>query len=279
MPMIKPKKDESKKKFIDRCMSDETMQKEFPDSDQCYAVCEKQWAKKEKKSESTDGIERRFIQFDDAEVRVDKKEGEPTRIIGYFAKFGKLSENLGGFREKIERGFFAEALKTSDTVDLFNHDPNYVLGRVSAKTLKLSEDDTGLRYECIAPDTQLIRDLVISPIERGDIKGNSFGFRLNGDGDYWEEDEEGMITRTLKKGGCRELIDGSQVTFPAYPDTKVALRSMDGWKDELEEKRMADIEKAKREEEAAKRAELEGRNWETDLKKKKLALKKKEITG
>lgn len=180
---------------------------------------------KEDKEQKT--MERRFTPFGSAEIRLVKKEGEPTKIVGYFAKFNKLSDNLGGFREIIEPGFFKEALKDSDTVDLFNHDSNFILGRISAKTLRIKEDDVGLRYECIAPDTQLIKDLVISPIERGDIKGNSFGFSINGDGDSWDEDKDGRIIRTLKAGGCRELFDGSQVTFPAYPDTDVALRSMD----------------------------------------------------
>ena len=175
-------------------------------------------------------IERRFIPNGAAEIRLVKKEDEPTKIVGYFAKFNSLSENLGGFSEIIEPGFFRDALKNSDTVDLLNHDSNYVLGRTSAGTLRLIEDKVGLRYECDAPDTQIIKDLVISPIERGDITGNSFGFTLNGDGDTWEEDDDGRVIRTLKAGGCKDLFDGSQVTFPAYPDTDVALRSLDNFK-------------------------------------------------
>ena len=171
--------------------------------------------------------EKRFLGRKDSEIRLLKKEGEPTKLTGYFAKYGVLSENLGGFREIIEPGFFDEALKTSDMVDLFNHDPNFVLGRQSSKTLKVWSDEVGLAYECEAPDTQVIRDLVLSPIERGDITGNSFGFNIKGDGDSWNEDSDGRIIRTLKKDGCNELFDGSQVTYPAYPETEVSLRSKD----------------------------------------------------
>lgn len=46
MPLPKPKQDESENDFISRCMTNETMKKEFPKSDQRYAVCQKEWDKK-----------------------------------------------------------------------------------------------------------------------------------------------------------------------------------------------------------------------------------------
>ena len=169
--------------------------------------------------------EKRFLGKESAEIRLVKKDNEPTKLVGYYAKYNVLSENLGGFREIIEPGFFDEALRTSDIVDLFNHDPNFVLGRQSAKTLRVWSDDVGLAYECIVPDTQIIKDLVLAPIERKDITGNSFGFNVKGDGDSWDEDKDGRTIRTLKANGCNELFDGSQVTYPAYPKTEVSLRA------------------------------------------------------
>jgi HK97 family phage prohead protease len=124
-------------------------------------------------------------------------------------------------------GFFREALKNSETVDLLNHDPNYILGNTTPGTLKVWEDNTGLAYECTPPDTQTVRDMVLEPIKRGDLRGNSFGFRINGDGDSWDEDDDGRWVRTLKADGCKELFDGSQVTFPAYLGTELSLRSIE----------------------------------------------------
>lgn len=43
MPLPKPKGDETKDQFIERCMGDETMRSEFPDEDQRYAICHAQW--------------------------------------------------------------------------------------------------------------------------------------------------------------------------------------------------------------------------------------------
>jgi uncharacterized protein len=100
-----------------------------------------------------------------------------------------------------------------------NHDPNYVLGRMSAKTLTITEDQIGLKTEIIPPDTQWARDLVVS-IERGDITQMSFGFRVKKD--HWERIENDNI-RTLQDVS---LVDVSPVTFPAYLDTSIQARSL-----------------------------------------------------
>ena len=159
------------------------------------------------------------------ELRIRKKDGK-TKIHGYSAVFNKLSEDLGGFREKIEKGAFKDALKTSDPRMLFNHDPNFILGRKSAGTLRVKEDLEGLYVEADAPNTRLISDMVISPMERGDIREMSFGFLV--ESDKWEglesRGKDEMPVRTILK--VAELFDVSPVTYPAYPDTKVALRSL-----------------------------------------------------
>jgi len=243
MPIPKPRKNENKNEFIDRCMGDDKMVSEYTDNKQRLAVCNVSWKDKDKKSRGnmtvdkskfkTEGVERRFTPQVEAEIRVSKDEDGLPVVEGYFAKFGKLSGNLGGFREKIDKGFFRSALQESDTLDLFNHDQNYPLGRESAPgpegKLELWEDEVGLRYKLIPLVTNTIKDMVLIPIEKKVIKGNSFGFRTKNDGDMWENDRDGMPIRTLKADGCESLIDGSQVTFPAYPDTGLALRSLNTW--------------------------------------------------
>lgn len=170
--------------------------------------------------------EYRVLQIKELRILRDS-EGEPT-ISGYAAVFNKLSEDLGGFREKIEPGAFKGAIKSSDARALFNHNPDYVLGRQSNKTLRLKEDDKGLFMEVDPPGTQLIRDLVITPIERGDIREQSFGFIV--ESDKWEglDDTNSRSKeplRTILK--VSELFDVSPVTYAAYHDTKVAVRSLE----------------------------------------------------
>jgi HK97 family phage prohead protease len=161
------------------------------------------------------------------EVRADAKE-EITRISGYGSVFSKRSENLGGFREVIAPGAFDSVLN-DDVRAFFNHDHNFILGRSTNGTLRLSVDDEGLRYEIDAPQTQTIRDLVLAPMQRGDINQSSFAFRVSRDGEEWAEDDEGVVVRTIHK--MQRLFDVSPVSMPAYPDGGSAVRSMGVWQE------------------------------------------------
>lgn len=174
-------------------------------------------------------METRVLKIAELRVKFGKDDEKPM-ITGYAAVFNKLSEDLGGFREKIKPGAFKAAILSSDTRGLFNHDPNYVLGRQSNETLRLKEDDNGLYMEVDPPDTQIIRDLVMAPIQRGDIREQSFAFIIGEDDDEWE----GLDEKSIKEGkmpirtinNVFELYDVSPVTYPAYPDTAVAVRSL-----------------------------------------------------
>lgn len=154
------------------------------------------------------------------ELRAVKDKDAPAKIAGHAAKFDSLSEDLGGFRERIAPGAFAKALTSSDIRALWNHDSNIVLGRNKSGTLRLSEDSVGLAYECDVPDTQLIRDMVLAPIERGDVNQCSFGFSTRND--KWQK-VDGEWIRTLLEV---DLFDVSPVTYPAYQSTDVAVRGL-----------------------------------------------------
>ncbi len=145
-------------------------------------------------------------------------------IRGYAAVFNSetlIGGKSWGFREQIAPGAFAEALKISDVRALFNHDEDLVLGRTKSGTLRLFEDERGLRVEIDPPDTQDARDL-ITKMQRGDIDQMSFAFTMEGGAQAWDESGE-IPLRTIQKVG--ELMDVSLVTYPAYPDTEAAARS------------------------------------------------------
>jgi HK97 family phage prohead protease len=163
--------------------------------------------------------ERRYIKV--MELRVNPSEDEQSggigKLEGYAAVFNKLSGDLGFFREKIAPGAFSSALKKSDCRALVNHDSVKILGRQSAGTLRLKEDDKGLFMSVDLPDTQYARDLKVC-VCRGDITQQSFGFTVKKDA--WEEDREKKeVTRTIIE--VDELFDVSPVTFPAYSETSV----------------------------------------------------------
>ena len=158
-----------------------------------------------------------------AEIRlVEPKDGKGLPDIeGYAAVFDTLSDDLGGFREKIKRGAFKETLAKDDVRALVNHESGLAtLGRTSNGTLTLKEDKHGLRYRVTPPDTQAGRDIV-ELIRRGDISGSSFGFISITD--HWQTVETEEM-RTLEKV---QLLDVSPVTWPAYPDTTVAVRALE----------------------------------------------------
>ena len=151
------------------------------------------------------------------EIRAD--DGQDARKIrGHAAVFNEIAGDPLMFLEQIAPGAFADSIGTDDVRALWNHNPDYVLGRNKAGTLSLSEDDRGLAIEINPPDTQWARDLMHS-IDRGDVSQMSFGFRVL---DQAWEVRDGIDIRTLKKV---ELWDVSPVTFPFYEGTDVALRS------------------------------------------------------
>ena len=141
-------------------------------------------------------------------------------IEGHAAVFNQWSEELGylfPFKERVLPGAFTESIQNDDVRALFNHDPNYVLGRNRSGTLDLMETEQGLLVRIYPPETTWARDLHIS-IDRGDISQMSFGFLVLED--RWGH-EDGMDIRELRKV---KLFDVSPVTFPAYPQTDVGIR-------------------------------------------------------
>lgn len=164
----------------------------------------------------------------------------PGTLVGYAARFDRLSEPLKDksagtgrkFREKVMRGAFTRTLRTADVRALFGHDENQVLGRNRASTLRMAEDENGLRVEIDLPDTTAGRDAAVS-VARGDITGMSFGFYVPKGGDRWDRSGE-MPIRSLHD---IDIDDVSLVAYPAYPDTTVALRSLTEAEEEDEEDR------------------------------------------
>jgi uncharacterized protein len=163
------------------------------------------------------------IRMFDSEIRSAAQADSP-QIDGIAAVYNKWSEDLGGFREMIEPGFFENVLK-DDVRAFWNHDNNLILGRTRAKTLVLEDTERGLGYKIIPPDTQAGRDAVTS-IKRGDVTQSSFSFTVKPGGDEWTRNKDGSVSRVLKRGGAGRLYDVSPVTIPAYRQTSVHARSM-----------------------------------------------------
>ena len=187
---------------------------------------------KQKKQEarSMDELETRTIDVDVADL-----EQRGRTVHGYAAVYGTLSHDLGGYREKIAPGAFAEVLAGApDVRALLNHDPSQVLGRTKSGTLRLFDEERGLRFELDLPSSPL-GETVRESVARGDIDGASFRFGVGSDGQSWEGN-----TRTLTRIG--QLLDCSLATFGAYPSASIELRTRPNEEDPVEHEDPVEIE-------------------------------------
>ncbi len=172
-------------------------------------------------------IERRYFHDTKPELRADGDD-EGATLIGTAPPWDTFSAEgaLPGFREIFERGAFENL--SGDIISTVEHDNSKIIGRTSAGTLDLADEKVGLRYSVKLPDTTAARDLRES-VGRGDITGSSFEFLVKEGGDRWVE-EDGQVTRTIKRKGAT-LRQVGPVTSPAYTDApEVSLRSFEAWK-------------------------------------------------
>jgi HK97 family phage prohead protease len=175
--------------------------------------------------QSIDNAERRFLAHPvSAELR-DQGEGKEARYeIRGLAAVVNSETNMGWYREMIAPGAFNDVL-TDDVRALFNHDPNQILARTKAGTLRLELTPEGhLAYSYTTPNRRWALDLQ-DAILSGDVDQSSFAFRVKEDKWTRGASEYEPELRTITK--VERLYDVSPVTYPAYQDTTVAKRSME----------------------------------------------------
>jgi len=158
-----------------------------------------------------------------------RKDGENPRIEGYFAVFNSNYEVFKGCTESIAPGAFTDELH-SDVRALIDHDTRLVLGRTTAGTLELREDEKGLWGGITVNPKDSEAMNLYARVERGDVSQCSFGFNIL-DEEHVER-EDGTHHFIIKKV---KLFEVSCCTFPAYTETAISARKED----------IAEIEKRK----------------------------------
>lgn len=158
-----------------------------------------------------------------------RKDGETPHISGYFSVFNSNYEIFKGCTESIAPGAFTDELH-SDVRALVDHDTRLVLGRTTAGTLELREDEKGLWGDIAVNPKDSDAMNCWARVERGDVSQCSFGFNILDE--EHEEREDGTHHFTIRKV---KLFEVSVCTFPAYEDTAVSARKAD----------IAEIEKRK----------------------------------
>lgn len=143
------------------------------------------------------------------------------RLSGLAVVYNSLSEDLGGFRERVLPKAVERTLRdpAADVLALREHHPLFMLGRRRSGTLSLKSEPAGLRAE-IQPPTSGTGAETLELVERGDLNAMSFAFRVMEGGESWEV-EDGELVRTLSDF---TLHDVSIVGVPAYAATSVSAR-------------------------------------------------------
>lgn len=161
----------------------------------------------------------RSLQFEEMVARAETSD-DVIKIAGYGAVFNRWYD-VWGFRERIAPGAFAKTLKESpDIRGMFNHDPNFLLGRTKAGTMDVSEDGKGLRYEIRADAADPQAQSIGRKIARGDVDGSSMAFFVHAE--EWEKSSDDKPDkRTITE---IELIETGPVTMPASPSTSAKIR-------------------------------------------------------
>ena len=159
-------------------------------------------------------VEFRSVEVGGLELRaIDGTSDAPIQFSGYAAVFNSPSEPLP-FIETIAPGAFRRSLNSGREVRLFiNHDMGQPLATTRNGSMRLYEDERGLKVEATLPDTTAARDLA-TLIDAGVVHSMSFGFSIPTGGDSWSEDGNSRELREIM------LVETSIVTgFPAYPAT------------------------------------------------------------
>ena len=148
-----------------------------------------------------------------------RDEGGELKIEGYFAVFNSNYQIFDDLSESVAPGAFEDTLG-DDIRALINHDSSLVLGRNTAHTLELRQDEHGLWGSItINPNDQDAMNLY-ARVQRGDVDQCSFGFDILSE-DYDIRDD-GSVHWTIRKV---RLYEVSVCTFPAYEETNVKARS------------------------------------------------------
>ena len=184
------------------------------------------------------------------EFRAADQDGE-KHLTGHPAVFNSPTDIGGYFEEVIEPGAF-DGCDLTDVLFFVNHRDNKIpLARSrnnnGNSTMKLSIDLTGLVMDARV-DTENNQEAraVYSAVERGDVSGMSFSFRVKEQN--WDNLDTRYPTRHITK--ISKVYEVSVVNDPAYEDTDISARdkeALDSARAALESARSKELDSSQAE--------------------------------
>jgi HK97 family phage prohead protease len=175
------------------------------------------------------GLEQRTVAADRTEARAATDQTGPI-VAGLGSVYGQTTTIPGFFSdwdEEVVAGAWTETIKTGDIRSMMNHDTNWLLGRTTSGSLRLTDTADGLHYEIdINPDDPNAMT-VHARVARGDISGSSVWFRVIKER-WTEPTDSNGLERPLRQILQARLFEVGPVVFPAFPQTTSAARTLDG---------------------------------------------------
>lgn len=233
MPLPKPSLGEDRDEFISRCMGDDKVIQEFPDSDQRVAVCNSQFEggkmTEETQVDLEEYIEEQETKSEEMDIAFEYKAEDDEK--GMFSGYGSIFGNKDLGNDVVVEGAFAKSIgkKGAKAVKmLYQHRQDEPIGVFD----EIIEDRRGLKVKGrLAMGTQRGRE-VYELMKLGALDGLSIGYRVDPKGA--EYDEKGK-RRYLKSV---DLMEISAVTFPMNPRARVqavkgAERTVREWEELL----------------------------------------------
>ena len=159
------------------------------------------------------------------EFRTEKKEDGKMRADGVAILYDEVTvlfeDSSVRYEEEIAKGAASKSLKEDDIRAVWNHNYDIVLGRNSAGTLELDEQESGVHVGIDFPNSQEGRDKYTT-VERGDVSQMSFGFDILKESVTDDNSGDKRVIRSRVEE--IKLWEVSPVTFPAYENTKLNAR-------------------------------------------------------
>jgi len=134
---------------------------------------------------------------------------------GFFSGYASVFSGVDSYGDTIEKGAFADTLKSGMPKMFFNHNWDMPIGKYTI----IKEDEVGLFVEGeLTPNLQIASD-VRAAMKHGTLDGLSIGGYLR-KGDYTDTDEGRIVHR------WSSLMEISPVAFPADSAARIDLASV-----------------------------------------------------
>lgn len=175
------------------------------------------------------GLEGRVVPVADGAVVARAADDDSGPVIEGYGSVSEVVATIEGFfgewDEIVAAGAWEKTIAEGDIRSMFNHDPAWLLGRTKTGTLRLAEDNIGLRYAVDINPDDVNAMSVYAKVARTDVDGSSVWFRVVRQ-EWTYPDETNNLERPLRRIQEGALIETGPVVMPAFLQTTAQARAL-----------------------------------------------------